>query len=96
MERKGHNAGYIATACGATPALLELQDQVCGTRPQHEGVELIAQHCNQAKLSREAILKQSINMTPVHHNINNKLQAAGSLSSSLLRTLCKIPQNLEG
>ena len=54
MERRGRNAGYIATVCGATPALLEQRDQVCDTRPEHEGVGLIAQRCKQARLSLEA------------------------------------------
>ena len=57
VERRDHNAGYSAMVCGATctpellaamvcgaiPALLEQRDQVCGTRPQHDGVGLVAQ-----------------------------------------------------
>ena len=71
MERKGRNTGYTATVCGATPALLDQRDQdlVCGTRPQHEGVGLIAQRCKQARLSIE--VTQAANQhdcsTPQHH-----------------------------
>ena len=75
MERKGRDAGYTATVCGATPALL---DQVCGTRLQHEGARLIAQHCKQARLTLEAT--QAVNRhdsgTPQHDS-----KVAGSWSS---------------
>ena len=37
MEENSHNAGYIATVCEPNPALLNQPDQVCGTRPHHEG-----------------------------------------------------------
>ena len=45
---------HIATVRGATPALLEQRDQVCGTRPEHEAAGLIAQRCKQARLPLEA------------------------------------------
>ena len=68
MERRDRNGGYSATVCGATPALLEQRDQVCGTRPQHDGVGLVAQRCKQARLDLEAT--QAVNQqdasTPQH------------------------------
>ena len=58
MEKNGRNTGYTTTVCGATPALLKQLDQVCSTRPHHEGLGLIAQRCKQAskqaRLSLEA------------------------------------------
>lgn len=60
MERiKGCNAGYTASVCEATPPLLEQRDHVFGTRPEHEGVGIVAQRCKQARLSLEATLTSS-------------------------------------
>ena len=51
MERRDHNAnaGDSAMVCGATAALREQQDQVCGTRPEQEGVGLVARCCKREK-----------------------------------------------
>ena len=59
MEKKGRNAGYIATVCGAIPALLDQRDQVCGTRPQHEGVGLINSTTLQLQASKAVTREQS-------------------------------------
>ena len=45
MERRDRNGAHSATVCETTPALLEQRDQVCGTRPQHDGVGLVPQRC---------------------------------------------------
>ena len=100
MERKGRSAGYTATVHGATPALITQPDQVRGTRPQHEGVGIIAQRCKQARLSLEAT--HAVNC--IRHDSSTPqrdTKVAGNWSSEQQptqtdRTSRNIPQNLEG